>query len=155
MFFSEFFCPRHNVFQPGGYIFFGLYPLTYHKPLHSNGFFFILPLQICIISWPIGRPPAERRGGQGGGGPPAIARRRLLKYYKKKSGLLAMLAVDLLSKQLICDHIWNIQKKISLISNHFLWLVTTCNLQVLTSPTEISLILKTKWNSSELESRRN
>ena len=38
MFFSEFFCPRHNVFQPGGQIFFGLHPLTYHKPPLFNGF---------------------------------------------------------------------------------------------------------------------
>ena len=76
MFFSEFFCPRHNVFQPEGYIFLVFHPLTYHKPLHFDGFWF------CIISWPIGRPPAERRGGQGGD-PPAKAKRRLLKYLKK------------------------------------------------------------------------
>ena len=76
MFFSEFFCPRHNVFQPEGYIFLVFHPLTYHKPLHFDGFWF------CIISWPIGRPPAERRGVQGGG-PPAKAKRRLLKYLKK------------------------------------------------------------------------
>ena len=82
MFFSEFFWPRHNVFQPEGYIFFGLYPLTYHKPLHFNGFCFILLLRISLISWPIGRPPAERRGVQGGD-PPAKEKRRLLKYLKK------------------------------------------------------------------------
>ena len=29
MFFSEFFCPSHNVFQPEGYIFLGFHPLTY------------------------------------------------------------------------------------------------------------------------------
>ena len=38
MFFSEFFCPRHNVFQPEGYIFLVFHPLTYHKPLHFDGF---------------------------------------------------------------------------------------------------------------------
>ena len=76
MFFSEFFWPRHNVFQPEGYIFFGLHTLTYHKPLHFDGFWF------CIISWPIGRPPAEWLGLQGGA-PPAKAKRRLLRYLKK------------------------------------------------------------------------
>ena len=41
------FCfPRHNVFQPKGYIFLGFHPLTFHKPLHFNGFCFILYLQI-------------------------------------------------------------------------------------------------------------
>ena len=41
------FCfPRHDVFQPKGYIFLGFHPLTYHKPLHFNGFCFILSLQI-------------------------------------------------------------------------------------------------------------
>jgi hypothetical protein len=33
-------------FQPEGYIFLGFHPLTYHKPLHFDGFCFILPLQI-------------------------------------------------------------------------------------------------------------
>ena len=83
MFFSEFFWPRHNVFQPEGYIFFGLHPLTYHKPLYFAGFCFILPQQISLISWPIGRPPAERWGVQGGG-PPCIRKRQLFKYCKKK-----------------------------------------------------------------------
>ena len=73
------FCfPRHNVFQPKGYIFLGFHPLTYHKPLHFNGFCFILPLQILLISWPIGRPSMEWRGVQGGD-PPAKAKRRLLR----------------------------------------------------------------------------
>ena len=41
------FCfPRHNVFQPKGYIFLGFHPLTFHTPLHFNGFCFILSLQI-------------------------------------------------------------------------------------------------------------
>ena len=41
------FCfPRHNVFQPKGYIFLGFHPLTFHTPLHFNGFCFILYLQI-------------------------------------------------------------------------------------------------------------
>ena len=54
-------------------------------PLDSNfaRFCFILPLQISLISWPIGRPPAERRGVQGGD-PPAKAKRLLLRYCKKK-----------------------------------------------------------------------
>jgi hypothetical protein len=56
MFFSEFFCTRHNVFQPEGYIFLGFHPLTYHKPLHFDGFCFILPLQILLISLLLGRP---------------------------------------------------------------------------------------------------
>jgi hypothetical protein len=62
MFFSEFFCARHNVFQSEGYIFLGFHPLTYHKPLHFDRFCFILPLQILLITWPLGRPPAERPG---------------------------------------------------------------------------------------------
>ena len=45
---------RHNVFQPKGYIFLGFHPLTFHTPLHFNGFCFILSLQLCIISWTIG-----------------------------------------------------------------------------------------------------
>ena len=53
-------------------------------PLHFAGFCFILPLQIMLISWPIGRPPAERRGVQGGD-PPAKAKRLLLKYFKKSN----------------------------------------------------------------------
>ena len=54
-------------------------------PLDSNfaRFCFILPLQISLISWPIGRPPAERRGVQGGA-PPAKAKRLLLRYCKKR-----------------------------------------------------------------------
>ena len=61
-----------------------LVPLTQMVlPLHFAGFCFILPLQIMLISWPIGRPPAERRGVQGGD-PPAKAKRLLLKYCKKK-----------------------------------------------------------------------
>ena len=51
--------------------------------LHFAGFFFIMPLKISLISWPIGRPPAERRGVQGGD-PPAKAKRLLLKYCKKR-----------------------------------------------------------------------
>jgi hypothetical protein len=46
MFFSEFFCTRHNIFQPEGYIFLGFHPLTSYKPLHFDRFCFILPLQI-------------------------------------------------------------------------------------------------------------
>ena len=42
------------------------------------------PHWFCIISWPIGRPPAERRGVQGGD-PPAKAKLLLLKYFLKKS----------------------------------------------------------------------
>ena len=62
MFFSEFFCARHNVFQPEGYIFLGFHPLTYHKPLHFDKFCFILPLQILLITWLSGRHPAEQPG---------------------------------------------------------------------------------------------
>ena len=53
------------------------------------------PYQFCIISWPIGRPPAERRGVQGGD-PPAKAKRRLLKYFKKKATTRGPLLVLLL-----------------------------------------------------------
>ena len=49
-------CARHNVFQPEGYIFLGFHPLTYHKPLHFDGFCFILPLQILLISWLLSWP---------------------------------------------------------------------------------------------------
>jgi hypothetical protein len=87
MFFSDFFCARHNVFQPEGYIFLGFHPLTYHKPLHFDRFCFILPLQILLITWPLGRPPAEQCHNV-----------TAFKIMKKKS-LLAVLAVDLLSKQ--------------------------------------------------------
>ena len=69
MFFSEFFCARHNVFQPGGYIFLGFHPLTYHKPLHFDVFCFILPLQISLISWPIGLSPAGAAGDPKGAEP--------------------------------------------------------------------------------------
>ena len=60
-------------------------------PLDSNfaRFCFILPLQISLISWPIGRPPAERRGVQGGD-PPAKAKRLLLKYFKKSNYYLRL-----------------------------------------------------------------
>ena len=33
-------------------------------------FCLIMALQISVISWPTGRPSAERRGGAGGGTPP-------------------------------------------------------------------------------------
>ena len=80
------FCfPRHNVFHPKGYIFLGFHPLTYHKPLHFDGFCFILPQQISLISWPIGRPRAERCGGPGGATPPLAKKWRLLKYLKKEA----------------------------------------------------------------------
>ena len=46
-------------FQPEGYIFLGFHPLTYHEPLDFDGFCFILPLQILLISWPLGRPCPE------------------------------------------------------------------------------------------------
>ena len=83
MFFSEFFCPRHNVFQPEGYIFLVFHPLTYHKPLHFDGFRFILPLQIMHNL--LADRPAPRGGAVGcrGGDPPAKAKRLLLKYLKK------------------------------------------------------------------------
>ena len=77
MFFSEIFWPRHNVFQPEGYIFFGLHPLTYHKPLHFDLFWF------CIISWPIGRPPAEWRWVQRG--PPCKSKETTFKNILKKA----------------------------------------------------------------------
>jgi len=69
---QSFFCPRHNAFQPKGYIFLGFHPLTYHKPLHFNGFCFILSLQILhnLLD--------DRLGGV------AKARIRLLKYLKKR-----------------------------------------------------------------------
>ena len=41
------------------------------------------PYRFCIISWPIGRPPAERRGVQGGD-PPAKEKILLLKYFLKR-----------------------------------------------------------------------
>ena len=69
MFFSEFFCARHNFFQPEGYIFLGFHPLTYHKPLHFDEFCFILPLQILLISWPIGRPCPGGAGDPKGAAP--------------------------------------------------------------------------------------
>ena len=48
-----------------------LAPLTQTiLPLHFAGFFVMMPLKILLISWPTGRPPAERRGVQGGD-PPA------------------------------------------------------------------------------------
>jgi hypothetical protein len=62
MFFSEFFCARHNVYQPEGYIVLLFHSLTNHKLLHLDRFCFILPLQISLIFWPIGRPPAEQPG---------------------------------------------------------------------------------------------
>ena len=49
MFFSEFSSARLNVFQPEGYIFLGFHPLTYHKPLHFDGFCFIFPLQYMLL----------------------------------------------------------------------------------------------------------
>ena len=59
------FCfPRHNVFQPKGYIFLGFHPLTFHTPLHFNGFCFILYLQILHNLLDDRLPP---RGGGGGG----------------------------------------------------------------------------------------
>ena len=82
MFFSEFFCPRHNVFQPEGYIFLVFHPLTYHKPLHFDGFRFILPLQI-MHNLLADRPAPRGAAGGAGGDPPAKAKRRLLKYLKK------------------------------------------------------------------------
>ena len=84
MFFSEFFWPRHNVFQPGGYIFFLFHSLTSHKPLHFNGLCFILSLRISVISWPIGRTPQEGRGVHGGG-PPCNSKNTTFKIFKKKA----------------------------------------------------------------------
>jgi hypothetical protein len=69
MFFSEFFCARHNVFQPEGYIFLGFHPLTYHKPLHFDRFCFILPLQFLLIKWPLGWPPCGAAGDPKGAEP--------------------------------------------------------------------------------------
>jgi hypothetical protein len=69
MFFSEFFCARHNVFQPEGYIFLGFHPLTYHKPLHFDRFCSILPLQI-FANHLAGRPAPRGAAGGAGGGPP-------------------------------------------------------------------------------------
>ena len=48
MFFSEFLCPRHNIFQPEGYILLEFHALTYQKPLLFDRFCFILPLQIVV-----------------------------------------------------------------------------------------------------------
>ena len=56
-------------FQPEGYIFLGFHPLTYHKPLDFDGFCFILPLQILLISWPIGLSPAGAAGDPKGAEP--------------------------------------------------------------------------------------
>jgi hypothetical protein len=80
MFFSEFFCARHNVFQPEGYIFLGFHPLTYHKPLHFDGFCFILPLKILLISWPLGWPFPGGAGDSKGAAP-------LWPQFKKKKKL--------------------------------------------------------------------
>ena len=55
---------------------------TNFKKTTDFGFVLSHPYRFCIISWPIGRPSAERRGVQGGD-PPAKAKRRLLKYLKK------------------------------------------------------------------------
>ena len=57
-----------------------LWPTINHYILMGSDSY--CPYRLCIISWPIGRPPAERRGVQGGD-PPAKAKRRLLKYLKK------------------------------------------------------------------------
>ena len=54
------------------------------KSNHQLIFIMVLPTQISLITWPIGRPPAERRGVQGGD-PPAKELKLLLKYCKKKA----------------------------------------------------------------------
>ena len=84
MFFSEFFCPRHNVFQPEGYIFLVFHPLTYHKPLHFDGFRFILPLQI-MHNLLADRPAPRGAAGGAGGGPPCKSKKTTFKIFKKKA----------------------------------------------------------------------
>ena len=69
----EFFCPRHNVFQTGGYIFLGFHPLTYLPTISHYilmGSVSYCSCRFCIISWPIGRPPTKQLGGPGGQRPP-------------------------------------------------------------------------------------
>ena len=85
MFFSEFFCPRHNVFQPEGYIFLVFHPLTYHKPLHFDGFRFILPLQIMHNLLADRPAPREAAGGAGGEGPPCKSQKTTFKIFLKKA----------------------------------------------------------------------
>ena len=58
-----------------------LWPTINHYILMGSDSY--CPYRLCIISWPIGRPPAERRGVQGGD-PPAKGKILLLKYFLKK-----------------------------------------------------------------------
>ena len=57
--------PRHNVFQPKGYIFLGFHPLT--LPLHFNWFCFILSLQILHNLLDNRLPPTGGGSVWGGG----------------------------------------------------------------------------------------
>ena len=69
----EFFCPRHNVFQTGGYIFLGFHPLTYLPTISHYilmGSVSYCSCRFCIISWPIGRPPQSGGVVKGGQSPP-------------------------------------------------------------------------------------
>ena len=73
-FFSKFFSFKIFLFQFNNFAvfwwqqqnfqknFFSFFSVTNHKLLHFASFCFILPLQILLITWPLGQPPAERPG---------------------------------------------------------------------------------------------
>ena len=107
MFFSEFFCPRHNNFQPEGYIFLGFHPLTYHKPWHFDGFCFILSLQI-LHNLLADRPAPRGAAGGAGGGPPCKSKNTTFKIIKKKSSYYRKVASSRPVYNSIFDYFWDV-----------------------------------------------